>query len=166
MYVPQPGEEGFALLKAALRAYLIADLSAEGLPSVTELLPLGANSVIDEGFLTETTPTPVLMFATVGDGQTAQVRTNSLVRFILYAIDRGRGLSRIERVLHRVRMRINRTDLALSRLTFPQGTDLIVVNIQASGSSSSVSLPAWKAEARGLYTFLTVQGLEADQWSG
>lgn len=162
MYYPQSGEEGFVLLKSALREYIAADLSAYGLPSVTELLPSGRNSIIDEGFLTETTPNPVVMFSTVGDGQSEQVRENSLVRFILYAIDKGRGLSKIERILHRIRRRLNKTDVALNFLTFPAGTDLRVENIEASGSTASVSLPAWKAEARGVYVFMTVKGLEAD----
>lgn len=165
-YVPQPGEEGFGLLKAALRAYIIADLSAYGLPSVTAQLPGGVKGVIDEGFLFEETPTPVVMFSTLGDGQSADVRENTLVRFILYAVDRGRGLSNIERVLTRVRRRLNMTDVALNHFAFPAGTsELRVEHIEASGSTASVTLPAWRAEARGLYVFLTVKGLEADYWS-
>lgn len=165
MYIPQSGEEGFVLLKSALREYIAADLSAYGLPSVTELLPQGRASIIDEGFLAETTPTPVVMFTTVGDGQSERIRENSLVRFILYVVDKGRGLSTIERVLHRVRRRLNKTDVALDYLTFPVEVDIRVENIEASGSTASVSLPAWKAEARGVYVFLTVKGLEADYWS-
>ncbi len=165
MYIPQSGEEGFVLLKSALREYIAADLSAYGLPSVTELLPQGRASIIDEGFLAETTPTPIVMFTTVGDGQSERIRENSLVRFILYVVDKGRGLSTIERVLHRVRRRLNKTDVALDYLTFPVGVDIRVENIEASGSTASVSLPAWKAEARGVYVFLTVKGLEADYWS-
>lgn len=164
-YTPQPDEEGYGLIKAALRAYLAEDLSAEGLPSVTALLPSGAAGIIDEGFLTEQTPTPVVMFATVGDGQTAEVRSNSLVRIILYVIDRGRGLYQIERVLHRIRKRLNRTDVALNYFAFPVGsTDLRIEDIQVSGSTSSASLPAWRAETRGVYVSLTVKGLQSDFW--
>jgi hypothetical protein len=162
MYLPKQGEEGLGLLKAALRDYIVADLAAAGLPSVVTELPSGAAGVIDEGFMTATTPTPVVMFATVGDGQTDQVAENSLVRFIVYALDQGRGLSKVERILHRLRLRLNRTELALAYLTFPPGVPPVVLHIEASGSTSSVSLPAWKAEARGLYLFLTVKGLEAD----
>jgi hypothetical protein len=162
MYTPKPGEEGFGLLKAALREYLVADLSAAGLPSVIAELPNGAQSIIDEGFLTAETPTPVVMFTTVGDGQTDNVAAHSLVRFIVYVVDKGRGLSKVERILHRIRRRLNRTELALNHLTFPPGVEPIVVHIEASGSTSTASLPAWKAEARGLYLFLTVYGLEAD----
>ena len=165
MYTPQPGEEGFAIVKAALRDYIAADLSAYGLPSVVSELPNGAAGIIDEGFLTDTLPTPVVMFTTVGDGQSEQIRENTLVRFIVYVVDRGRGLSTIERVLHRIRRRINKTDVALNYLTFPSDVDLRVENIEASGSTASVSLPAWKAEARGLYVFVTVKGLEADYWA-
>jgi hypothetical protein len=164
-YTPQAGDEGFALIKAALRDYIIADLSAYGLPSVTSELPSGAASVIDEGFLTTTTPTPVVMFTTVGDGQSEDVRENTLVRFIVYVVDRGRGLSTIERVLHRVRKRLNKTDVALDFLTFPSSVEMRVESIEAKGSTASVTLPAWGAEARGVYVFLVVKGLEADFWS-
>lgn len=164
-YTPQPDDEGFVLLKSALRAYLAADLSAEGLPSVTALLPSGAGGIIDEGFFTEDTPTPVIMFTTVGDGQNADVQSNSLVRLIVYVIDRGRGQYLIERVLHRIRKRINRAEVALNYFVFPVGsTDLRIEHIQVSGSSSSVSLPAWRAEARGVYVSLTVKGLQSDYW--
>lgn len=156
MYTPTQGDEGYALLKAALRDYLAADTT------ITSELPSKAAGIIDEGFLTETTPTPCIMFATVGDGQSAGVREQALVRLIVYVVDRGRGLLKIERILNRVRRRLNRTDAALSFLTFPVGTGLVVEHIEASGSSSSASLPAWKAEARGVYVFLTVRGLEAD----
>ncbi len=162
MYTPQPGDEGFLLIKAALRDYLAADLSAHNLPSVTGLLPQGAASIIDEGFLTDATPTPVVMFTTVGDGQSEDVRENTLARFIVYVVDRGRGLSTIERVLHRVRRRFNKTAVALEYLTFPASVDIRIESIEAKGSTASVSLPAWKAEARGLYLFLTIKGLEAD----
>lgn len=165
-YTPQPGEEGFGLIKAALREYLAADLSAHGLPSVIELLPSGRNGIIDEGFLAEDVPTPVVMFATVGDGQTADVRANSLTRFIVYVVDRGRGLYTIERILHRIRRRLNRTDVALDYFAFPVGSsDLRIEHIEASGSTASTTLPAWRAEARGVYVFLTVKGLEADFWN-
>jgi len=155
MYTPTVGDEGFGLLKAALRDYLINDTT------ITSELPSGQYGVIDEGFLTETTLTPCIMFATVGDGQSAAVRDASLVRLIVYVVDRGRGLLKIERILNRVRRRLNSTEAALSFLTFPAGT-LVVEHIEASGSSSSASLPAWKAEARGVYVFMTVRGLEAD----
>jgi len=158
MYYPQPGQEGLGLIKAALRSYITADLSAHGLPSVTELLPSGANGVIDEGDLTEDTPTPLVMFATVGDGQDR----GGLVRLLLYVLDRGRGLLLIERVLHRLRKRLNTTEVALDYLTFPPGTDLVIQHIEASGSSSSLTLPAWRAEGRALYVFLTVRGFESD----
>jgi hypothetical protein len=161
-YQPQNGDEGFALLKAALRDYIAADLSAYGLPSVVELLPQGAASIVDEGFLTDTMPTPLVMFTTVGDGQSEDVRENTLARFIVYVVDRGRGLSSIERVLHRVRKRLNRSDVALDFLTFPADVDIRIENIEAKGSTASVSLPAWKAEARGLYLFIVIRGLEAD----
>lgn len=155
MYIPLPGDEGYGALKAALRDYLIADTT------ITSELPSGAAGVIDEGFLTETTPTPCIMFATVGDGQSAAVREQSLVRLIVYVVDRGRGLLKVERILNRVRRRLNNTEAALQFLTFPVETGLVVEHIEASGSSSSASLPAWKAEARGVYVFLTVRGLEA-----
>jgi hypothetical protein len=154
-YTPQAGDEGFGLLKAALRDYLRADTT------ITSELPGGVNGFLDEGFMTAETPTPAVMFATVGDGQSAAVREQSLVRFIVYVVDRGRGLSKVERILHRVRRRINDTGAALSYLTFPTNTGLVVEHIEASGSSSSASLPAWKAEARGVYVFLIVRGLEA-----
>lgn len=163
MYWPQTGDEGFALLKAALRDYIVADLSAYGLPSVTELLPSGSSSVIDEGHMTDTTETPVVMVTTVGDGQEASVKDNTLARFIVYAIDRGRGLSTIEKVLHRLRKRLNKTDVTREFFSFPPNTvDFTVEHIEASGSTSSVSLPAWKAEGRAVYVFVTIRGMEAD----
>lgn len=161
-YTPQPEDEGLGMVKAALRDYITADLSANGLPSVTELLSLGAAGVLDEGYLTPQTAMPVVMFTTVGDGQTDAVGENALVRFILYAIDRGRGLSIVERILHRMRRRLNKTDAALSFLTLPAASGLSIVHVEAKGSTASVSLPAWKAEARALYVFLTVKGLESD----
>jgi hypothetical protein len=168
MYYPQAGEEGFGLLKAALRDYLrdntlVNPKTGALLPNVVELLPGGqAAGFIDEGFLKEDTKTPVVMFSTVGDGQSERVREDTLVRLILYVIDRGRGLYSIERILHRMRRRLNATEATLQYLTFPKSTGLVVTHIEASGSTSSVSLPAWKAEARAVYVFLTVKGLEAD----
>lgn len=165
MYTPQPDEEGLGLIKAALRDYIAADLSAYGLPSVTALLPNGAASILDEGFLTAETAGPAVVFTTIGDGQSAQCRANSLVRLIVYAIDTGRGLSKIERVVHRLRKRLNSTTLALDFLTFPPEVELRVENIEASASTASASLPAWKAEARGVYVFLTIRGMQAESWS-
>lgn len=164
MYVPKPGEEGFLTVKGVLREYILADLTEYGLPSVVEFLPGGVKGFIDEGTLTETTPTPVILCSTIGDGQSEQIRTNSLVRFILYVIDRGRGLYYIERILHRMRMRLNASSIVLNYMLFPPESDIRIENIEASGSTSSTSLPAWKAEARGLYVFVTVKGLEADYW--
>src|SRR5215217_1330077 len=129
MYTPQIGDEGFGLLKAALRDYLAGDTT------ITSELPTGRNGIIDEGFLTEETPTPCIMFATVGDGQSAAVRDQTLARLIVYVVDRGRGLLKIERILNRVRRRLNQTDAALSFLTFPAETGLVVEHIEASGSS-------------------------------
>lgn len=166
-YIAQSGLEGFGLLKAALRDYLVAPnlvnpTTGKPLPNVVELLPSGVAGIIDEGFLKEETVCPVVMFSTIGDGQSEAVREDTLVRFILYAVDRGRGLYHIDRVLHRVRRRLNSTEAALSFLTFPKSAGFTVSHIDARGSTSSVSLPAWKAEARAVYVFLTVKGLEAD----
>lgn len=161
-YNPHPEDEGFGMIKAALRDYITADLSASGLPSVIALLPSGVNGVLDEGLLTPETPTPVIMLTTVGDGQTDQVAANSLVRFIVYVVDRGRGLFTIERILHRLRRRLNSTEVALNFLTLPASSGLSILHLEASGSTASVSLPAWQAEARAVYLFLTVKGLESD----
>ncbi len=161
-YVPQAQDEGFGMIKAALRDYIVADLSAHGLPSVIELLPTGAASVLDEGFMTATTPTPVILVATVGDGESDDVGENTLVRFIVYVVDRGRGLSIIERVLHRLRRRLNTTQVALDFMTLPYSSGLSILHLKASGSTASVSLPAWKAEARAVYLFIDVKGLESD----
>lgn len=162
MYDPRPEEEGYALLKNAVRDYLLADLSEYGLPSVTALLNGGVSGIIDEGSFTETTPTPVIIFSTLGDGG-VKSGGYSIARLILYVVDRGRGLLEVERIVDRIRRRLNAKDdgkrLALSWLTFtPGSTPLRVEDIEASGSSATMTLPAWRAEGHGLYVFLTVSG--------
>lgn len=155
MYQPQPGDEGLALFLAAFRDYLAAD------PKVIELLPQGADSIIPEGFLTEDTPTPVVMPTMVGDGESSYGNDVQLVRLLVYVLDRGRGYYDIERILHRLRSRLNDTPAVLEFFTFPPDEPLRVWSINASGSSASASFPAWKAEGRGLYVFVQVGGLPA-----
>lgn len=153
MYTPQPGDEGMALLLAAFRDYIAAD------PAITELLPQGVNSIIPEGFLTENTPTPVIMPTIVGDGESGN--DVQFVRLLVYVIDRGRGYYTIERILHRLRTRLNDSPTALEFFTFPPNEPLRILNINASGTSTSASFPAWKAEGRGLYVFIQVGGMPA-----
>ena len=65
MYTPQPGDEGLQLLAVALRDYILSEAS------IVELLPEGVESVVPEGFLTSETPTPVLLIAKLGHGESA-----------------------------------------------------------------------------------------------
>lgn len=151
VYIPQPGDEGLALFLVALRDYLAAD------PSIVSLLPEGASSIIPEGFLTESTPTPVILMATVGDG--AQGPDVQLVRLILYVMDRDRGYYNIERILARMRKRLNDTQTARDFFTFPPEEPLKLWGIEASGSTTSATFPNWKMEGRGLYVFAQLGGL-------
>lgn len=153
MYQPQPGDEGMALFLAAFRDFLAAD------PDLMELLPNGADSIIPEGFLTEDTPTPVVMPAMIGDGESAWGIDVQLVRLVVYVIDRQRGYYTIERVLQRLRRRVNDTPAMLEFFTFPPDEPLQVLSISASGTTASATFHAWKAEGRGLYVFAQVGGL-------
>lgn len=155
MYIPQPEDEGLALYLVALRDYLAAD------PAVIELLPSGAAGIIPEGDFREDTPTPVIMPAMGGDGGGGYGRDVQLVRLILYVLDRGRGNYAIERILSRIRRRINDTEAALAFFTFPPGERLQVWSIEAKGGTASTSFPNWRAEGRGLYVFAHVGGLDA-----
>lgn len=157
MYTPQPGDEGLALLLASIRDYLAED------PAILELLPQGADSIVPEGFLTENTPTPVIMPTMIGDGESAYGNDVQLVRLLIYVLDRGRGYYDIERLMYRMRKRLNDTPAVLEFFTFPPDEPLRVWNINASGSSASTSFPAWKAEGRGLYVFVQVGGLPTSE---
>lgn len=160
-YTPPEGadnSEGLGLLKVAIRDFLLSD------PTIVETLHNDPDwpKAIEEGLLDENMPTPVLMFGTVGDGDTDTVGAHTLVRLIVYVVDRGRGLSRIEKALHRVRRRINDTEAALEFLQFDkEQTGMSLIHIAAKGSTASVSLPAWKAEARGAYVFSRLEGFQS-----
>lgn len=160
-YVPSvPTAEGMGLLKVGIRDYLARDLSSEGLPSVVELLPAGNAGLIDEGNLGET-PVPLVMITSLGDGETELDSDVTLVRFIIYAVNRGVGLFEIERILSRMRTRLNRSDLVHSFLTFNPASGLRLDSLEVSGSTASKTSKAWKAETRGLYLFARVRGLQA-----
>lgn len=168
MYYPKLGEEGVGVLKGALRDFIVADLASYNLPPVTALLPSGVSGVIDEGFFTTETLTPVVMCTTNGDGASAGSDQESLVRFLFYAIDRGRGLSAIERILDRLRWRLNvvadpehphNYALVSQYFVLPPTERFRIERLEAPGTTFSTTLPAWRAEARGLYVFLTVRGL-------
>lgn len=147
-YTPQAGDEGLGLFLAALRDYLVADTD------ITELLPSGTAGVMPEGFFTHDTPTPAVLLMIIGDGESSWGKDAQLVRLLVTVLDRGRGYWMIERLIHRIRKRINDTQSALSFLTYEPGTaDHTVLHIEASGTTTSASYPAWKAEGRGLYVF-------------
>ena len=153
MYTPQPNDEGIQLLLAAIRDYIASDASS------IELLPEGAAGVLPEGFLTDTTPTPTILIANLGDGKTEAGAGIQLVRLIVYVMDRGRGYYNIEKVLHRLRGLFNDTPRALEYLTFPASEPLRVLSFNASGTTASATFPQWKCEGRGLYLFVEVSGL-------
>lgn len=160
-YVPDPEVEGIQLIKLAIRAFLTLDLTAYGHKPIVPLLPAGVNGILDEGLVNANTQFPVIMFSTLGDGQSELIGANSILRLIIYVIDQGRGQAVIEKILSRVRTRLNDTQLTRQFFAFPPTAGLRVEHIEAKGSTASASSPAWKAESRGIFTFLTVYGLEA-----
>jgi hypothetical protein len=153
MYTPQPGDEGLGLLLVALRDYLAAD------EAILELLPAREKGIVAEGFLTNDTPTPFIMPTVIGDGESAWGVDAQLVRLLIYAGDRGRGYSRIERLLNRIRRRINNSPAAQVFFTFPSTEPMHLLSIEVSGSSASATLPAWRAELRGLFVFAHLAGM-------
>lgn len=153
MYTPQVGDEGLQLFLAAVRDYIASETD------VTSLLPSGATGVLPEGFLTTETPTPAVLIAMIGDGQSAAGRGVQLVRLIVYVMDRGRGYYFIEKVLHRLRALFNDSPGVAEYFTFPSEEPLKVWSINASGTTTSASFPQWKCEGRGIYLFAEVGGL-------
>src|SRR5688500_16308329 len=110
MYTPQAGDEGLQLLNAALRDYIASDTGASG---VVELLPDGAAGVLSEGFMSTETETPALLIAKLGFGESASGDDVRLVRYIVYAMERGRGYYLIEKLLYRLMKLFNDTPRAL-----------------------------------------------------
>lgn len=158
MYTPQAGDEGMGLFMVALRDYLVADAT------ILELLPNGAASILPEGFFTNDTPTPAVVISMIGDGESAWGVDAQLVRLMVNVLDRGRGYHTIERVLRRIRRRINDTQTAMEYLTYTPGTsDHSVLHIEAPGSSTSATYPNWNAEGRALYVFAHLAELPTAQ---
>lgn len=169
-YTVQSGDEGIALFLAALRDFittetaLTAYTAAGDYPAVPlseqvlPLLPNGAASVLPEGFLTDTTPTPAVLLSVIGDGNSAYGRDVQLVRLLVYVLDRGRGYYEIERILQRLRKRLNTSSRWQQFFTFSAG-DLQLLHLEATGSTASASYPNWRAEGRALYVFALVRGL-------
>lgn len=155
MYTPQDGDEGLQLLSAALRDYIASDTGEKG---VVELLP-SAGAVIPEGFMESETVTPVVMLAKLGFGESAAGGDVRLVRYIVYAMERGRGYYLIEKLLHRLMKLFNDTPRALEFLTFPSTEPLKVLTIKVPGGTATASFPQWQAEGEGLYLFVEVRGL-------
>src|SRR5215218_8674805 len=155
MYTPQAGDEGLQLLGAALRDYIASDIAAGG---VVELLP-GVESIIPEGFMTSDEPTPIVMLTKLGHGQSAAGTEVRLVRYIVYAMERGRGYYLIEKLLHRLMKLLNDTPRALEFLTFPSTEPMKVLSLKAPGGTATASFPSWQCEGEGLYLFVEVRGL-------
>lgn len=155
MYTPQDGDEGLQLLGAAIRDFIASDT---GVGSIVELLPSAA-AIIPEGFMESETVTPVVMLAKLGFGESAAGGDVRLVRYIVYAMERGRGYYLIEKLLHRLMKLFNDTPRALEFLTFPSTEPLKVLSIKAPGGTATASFPQWQAEGEGLYLFVEVRGL-------
>ena len=152
-YTPQPGDSGAQLLLVALRDYLATDTL------LMALLAGGSNGIVPEGFLTDQTPTPILLPTVIGDGAQDAASGVYLFRFLFWAVDRGRGYAEIERILTRVRELLNDNEATQNFLTFPVSEPMSVLHTYASGSTASTTLPRYNAEARGLYVFVSVMGL-------
>jgi hypothetical protein len=118
----------------------------------------GAPSIIPEGFLKVDTPKPAIIIAKLPDGNTGKGVDDHLLRLLLYVIDSGRGYSYIERIAWRLRELINSPE-TMRFLTFPPGVFPMVSNIRLTGSTDSITLPQFKAEAAGLYVFLNLVGV-------
>ncbi len=155
MYTPQEGDEGLQLLSVALRDFIASDTGEKG---VVELLP-NAASIIPEGFMTGDTETPTVMLAKLGFGESAAGADVRLVRYIVYAMERGRGYYLIEKLLYRMMKLFNDTPRALEFLTFPASEPLKVLSIKAPGGTATASFPQWQCEGEGLYLFVEVRGL-------
>jgi hypothetical protein len=155
MYTPQAGDEGLQLLGSALRDYIASDTGVGG---VVELLP-SVEAIIPEGFMESETDTPVVMLAKLGHGQSAAGTEVRLVRYIVYAMERGRGYYLIEKLLHRLMKLLNDTPRALEFLTFPSTEPLKVLSVKAPGGTATASFPQWTCEGEGLYLFVEVRGL-------
>lgn len=151
-YQPQEGDEGLVLIFAALRDYLATDTK------LLSMLPEGADSILPEGFLEQDTPTPVVMFTTIGDGDTDAGVDSHLLRLVVYALDRGRGYMNIERINWRLRELFNDTIAIMRFLSFPAGVKPMVTHVMDSGGTASASYPRWNVEGRGRYLFVHTTG--------
>lgn len=159
-YTPTSGDEGTQLLLSALRDFIRSDTASGG---VVPLLPAGTAGVLPEGFLTNETLTPAIVIADLGYGEAASGGDVRLVRYIVYAIDRGRGYYNIDRLIYRLGKLLNGTEAALNYLTFPSAEPLMVLSLKAPGATATASYPGWKAEGKGLYLFVEVRGLLASE---
>ena len=157
MYTPQPDDEGIQLLTAALRDYVRSE------PGIISLLPAGNGGVIPEGFMTNETPTPIILIADLGYGESASGDDVRLQRYIVYVLDRGRGYFYIDKGLTRLGKLFNNTQRALDFLTFPAEEPLKVLTIRAPGATATASFPQWTCEGKGLYLFVEVRGLDASE---
>lgn len=142
------------MLRSAQRDFIAA------LPGVVSELADGTDSILPEGFFTHETPTPAIVIADLGDGESAEGSGTQLLRSIVYVMDRGRGYSRIDRVLHRLREGLNNTALVMAFFTFPPG-EINLQHLRASGRTATATFPQWNCEGQGLYVFTSVGGLTA-----
>ncbi len=142
---------------AALRDYI------KDQDDVIELLGDGANSVLPEGFLTTSTPMPVIEIATIGDGKSQVGSGVQLLRVMLWVMDRDRGYYAIEKIINRLRNALNKGQVTREYFTFPAEEPVRVLSTNASGTTASASFPRWKSEGRGIYVFIELFGLPVSE---
>jgi hypothetical protein len=149
MYYPEIGQRGLKVLLPAIRDYL------RTVPEIVEGLPEGADGILEEGQLNVDLKTPVLVVSTIGDGLTEAGRGTKLLRLIVYVISRERGYYEIENLIPPLQEALESQAL-WEFLTFPPDVGFSVLGIEAPGTTASASYPAFKAEGRGPYVFVTL----------
>lgn len=140
---------GVQFIRDALETYLLLDLTEEGLPSFSAYLRGG---FVEEGRLSEATPTPAAYLAFAGDGE-IQPGVYAL-RFILYVVEKGRGYAAIDAALDAARLRLAREDLLFDFFSLPSSPR--VLGVRVSGALSSSAISSWKAEGKGIVILVYV----------
>lgn len=153
-YSAPNGEKGTQLLKACLFDYFRTDAT------LLSYLGSGTNGFYDEGEFEAESPTPAVVNVTFGDGEATD---HTLLRIVLWVVDRGRGFFEIERIIERIQYLFGATDpavgqAALNYFTFLPADHKAILSIRTNATTASASFPSWQTEGRAVYFFFHIEG--------